>query len=148
MKSSGDSRTPIASRRSRDVKRRRKKKRPSSSRLAKRGKPFQFDLIDEKASDGEEIATIQGGSTSRENQYSHRALGTKFQMGFRLSSDQGGLEANPLSLPDLHKDTRGLITDTGRSYAAHLVASSRRSRDRVYERFEREAQHETRRSLS
>ena len=48
-------------------KKRRRRPRPGSSRLNKRGRNFNLDFINSKASNGEEIATVAGGSTSRQH---------------------------------------------------------------------------------
>lgn len=63
MKASTAEKFALNSKRSKEGKRIRKhRKRPSSSRLRKRGK---FDLMNEKQSNGEDVATVMGGSTSR-----------------------------------------------------------------------------------
>ena len=88
----------------------KRRKRPSSSRL-RRNKGFHIDLINEKGSNGEDINTVQGGSSSRD-------------MGHRRGSDDQAFESNPLSLPDLKKVGQEFATDTHRSNKANFISSS------------------------
>ena len=129
MRSSGE-KAEVASKRSQHKhtsgRRRRQKKRPSSSRLSKPKGKFRFDLINEKASNGEDIATVKGGSTSRNNQYSHREFSPKRRSpgrrspgrrspGRRGSNQDMRDTAHPMSLENLRKQAQEYAIDSHRS---------------------------------
>lgn len=124
-KTSSGERVAIAqfSKRSNNARRRRRKKRPSSSRLNKRSPGFKLDLGNAKASNGEDIATVRGGSTSRNYQYS---LG---EPGHRANSDQNEMLIgnNVASSPNLRRHLKQFNTDTNRSLAAKLETYTPRS---------------------
>ena len=129
MKSSGE-RVANASKRSKDAakRRRRRHKRPSSSRLNKRSPGFNLDFVNAKASNGEDIATVRGGSTSRNNQHSVRDLGGINRLGSDQKDNLAGV--NPASLPNLHRRyIKQLNSETIRSLPAKLDSSEPRSRD-------------------
>ena len=93
------------------ARRKKKKKRPSTSRVTKRNKGLCFDLVDEKASDGEDIATVKGGSTSRNNQLSHREYAGRRASGY----PDENINLQIASLPNLLKHASNFMNETNDS---------------------------------